>query len=620
MLKQYLVGLMLTILVCMIAPAAAHTGPAGDDGRVLDVILVPDYQLPERAANETRPWPRPKLTDAAWLSFETDPLLLFGQAPTERMTSFETAHELDGDFTAELWLCDHVNRDVGVVLRLINQAGEAEEVALSYWDDEVRLGSPGGVTVSGEFGRKHKFKKYWLHVAVVRSGEVLRLVVNGEEVGQLRGHAKTIDHVELASYMHNEPYMQTANLVNALRVTERVLSKAELTEHIDRLKSRVERGALMERFHFNAGPALQYPTKTTLGILWETDRPAAATIRYGRTADLEYSIDLPLSKQLIREVTLNDLEPDTPYFYEVTATSSVGEAISTGILTARTAVKSGQPFVFGIIGDTESRPHINAQLAEALWRERVDFVLNAGDLTDGGKEPNKFQWNMEYFVGMGSLLARVPTLPVPGNGEGDLYWYNRYHSLPKPEGYYTITYGDVQLFMLDSNQAKTDFAPGGEQYQWLKRELAKSKAKWKIAMHHHPTWTSEQDDYGDTWEGPSEMGDQRVRQIIELYEQGGIDVVIYGHLHAYQRSFPVQGTKTADEGSGIVYLQVGGAGGNLADFAPTRNWFQAKSFPGVHHYVTAEVRGDRIEFRMFDVDGRMRDSFFVDKRVGRHAR
>lgn len=79
---------------------------------------------------------------------------------------------------------------------------------------------------------------------------------------------------------------------------------------------------------------------------------------------------------------------------------SEGDTVATGSLSFKTAVRADSPVTFAVIGDTESRPHINHQIAKAIWGERPDFTICVGDLTDGGKEHHKFEWNLEYFLGM----------------------------------------------------------------------------------------------------------------------------------------------------------------------------------------------------------------------------
>ena len=163
-------------------------------------------------------------------------------------------------------------------------------------------------------------------------------------------------------------------------------------------------------FHFTAGPYLNYATQHSINVLWETDRPAKATIEWGTTAQLGESYSLVAAKT-IQEFQIADLKPHTPYFYRITA-DDAGERIDSGILTFQTAVREDEPYKFAIIGDTETRPHINNQVAQLIWTERPNFVVNLGDLTDGGMRDKKYQWNLEYFSGITSLGSSVPFFPV----------------------------------------------------------------------------------------------------------------------------------------------------------------------------------------------------------------
>jgi hypothetical protein len=88
-------------------------------------------------------------------------------------------------------------------------------------------------------------------------------------------------------------------------------------------------------------------------------------------------------------------------------------------------------------------------------------------------------------------------------------------------------------------------------------------------------------------------------------------MVFFGHLHTYQRTLPINQNHITSS-KGVVYIQTGGSGGNLEDFAPSRAWFSAKTFRG-HHYCTITVNQDMLEFRMYDVDGKLKDFFNLNK-------
>ena len=187
---------------------------------------------------------------------------------------------------------------------------------------------------------------------------------------------------------------------------------------------------------------------------------------------------------------------------------------------------------------------------------------------------------------------------------------------------YTFTYGNVQFFMLDSNFGEREREEPGfraRQQAWLEEELAASTARWKIAAHHHPVYTSDENDHGNSWNSSDlSLGNETVRaDFLDLYEDYGVDVVLFGHLHTYERSWAVR-DGAASLHDGVIYIQSGGAGGSLEDFTPNRNWFSRQNYVG-NHYGVFEVTPEALTYRMVDTEGRTRDRFTIEKDRQGHA-
>ncbi len=588
----------------------------------------PDYRLSGRAANY--PGPRIAGPESAFGSFGTlgYPFLLKGEEPTQRIVNFFPADQIPGEaFSVEWWMVNHVNQPVGALATVKSKNVDQPPFWLLgvYERDLVfslaKQDNPFPSMLEVPLDRG--WKRYWGHVVATFDGQTAKLYFNGalQASMSVASAAPMPDNAELevAAYMKNEPYMEIGNLIRQMRLYDRAITETDIQENYKIYREQVEQGVLFPGlFHFSAGPYLHYVTPNSINITWETDRRVArAIVQYGE--ELPFSAEKIIEKVadpeiedslFIETITLDNLQPNTPYFYQVVLTDDRGETIESGVLTFATAPSDDPPFSFAIIGDTEARPHVNFQVSKLIWDERPNFILNLGDLTDGGKEHHKFEWNYEYFTGMTALNSRIPVFPVAGNGEGDLFWYKRYHKLPDPEGYYSFKYGNAEFFMLDSNQ-KDAFAPGGEQYAWLEEQLKKSTAKWKFVAHHHAPYSSDEDDYGNSWEGKSAFGDLKVRQIVPLYEKYGVDIVFFGHLHTYQRTLPIL-ENVVDKKNGVIYLQGGGGGGNLEDFAPTRSWFSAKTYRG-HHYFTVSIEGEELHLKMYDSEGGMKDFMSIQK-------
>lgn len=591
----------------------------------------PKYTLGQRAANYPGNRQEPPVTAAKVVSPASVPLLLHGEEPTGRITNFFEPEKIPaGSFTTELWLVNHVNQKIGALVTLKDRTGAVEPewlLGISGKDVIYTLkseGSPFANIVSHEINARG-WKNYWLHLVAVYDGAKMKLYLNGELVktlpaGKRRSYDPQQIELEVAAYLKNEPYMELGNFVKMLALHATALTDAAISERFQRLKTMVEEGKLYpDLFHFNAGPYLNNVTATSISVVWETDRPADFVVEYGQQVPLDKK--MTISSQNLRtepgpgqsniyKITLTGLDLETPYFYNIRAKAFDGTEMESGILTFTTAVKPASAFAFGVIGDTEARPHINNRVSKLLWDERPNFIMLVGDLTDGGVKDHKFEWNYEYFQGMTQIASRVPVFPVPGNGEDDLFWYDQYHVLPAKQGYYTFSYGNADFFMLDSNQPQ-EFAPGGKQYVWLEEQLKRSTAQWKFVAHHHAPYSADEDDYGNSWKGTSTSGDPAIRKITALYERYKVDMVFFGHLHTYQRSLPIR-NNLVDKTNGVIYVQGGGGGGNLEDFAPSRAWFSAKTYRG-HHYFTVSVHGNTLNFKMYDTQGSLKDYLDLKK-------
>jgi predicted phosphodiesterase len=356
---------------------------------------------------------------------------------------------------------------------------------------------------------------------------------------------------------------------------------------------------------FVVHPYLQFGTRQSMTVMWRTSLPANSTVRWGETTACDQAVVID-EMQTLHEVVIDGLEPETQYFYMVESLAEDSQLIESEVLTFSTAVNESTPYAFAIIGDTQGNPEVSAKLAAMAWDQRPNFCLHVGDLVSTGT--NDLHWTEHFFPGMKSLIERVPFYPVLGNHEQNARNYFDYVSLPSPEYYYSFTFGNAEFFMIDSNR---NIDPESEQYQWLDSKLEASTSCWKIVCHHHPPFSSDENDYGDLWKtNKSSRGDMRARQLTTLYDRHGVDIVWNGHIHSYERTWPVRhGTADAD---GTVYIVTGGGGGGLETPGPFRPYFQNNVKRG-HHYCLVAVNGGTFELKAFDLDGRLFDTVTLVK-------
>jgi len=158
---------------------------------------------------------------------------------------------------------------------------------------------------------------------------------------------------------------------------------------------------------------------------------------------------------------------------------------------------------------------------------------------------------------------RNRTYPSPGNHEYQVsptpyFDYFGDRAGPRGAGFYSYDLGNWHIISLNSN---VGVGPGQEQYVWLQRDLEANKnanlGKCNLAYWHHPLFTS----------GPSAGSGGIMRSIWSLLYDYGVDVVINGHDHLYER-FPAQDVNGRRDAFGIQEYIVGTGGAPLYEFVP----------------------------------------------------
>jgi len=136
----------------------------------------------------------------------------------------------------------------------------------------------------------------------------------------------------------------------------------------------------------------------------------------------------------------------------------------------------------------------------------------------------------------------------------------------------------VRFFALDSTNLD------GEQMKWLEHETSESRAEWKIALLHHPLYTS----------GRYTLAARGLRFALESsFVNGGIDVVFSGHEHIYNRS---------ELQKGVLYFVSGGAG-SLRQGDAGRSNLIAKGYDEDFHFMLIEIADEGFFFQAINRKG-----------------
>jgi 3',5'-cyclic AMP phosphodiesterase CpdA len=196
---------------------------------------------------------------------------------------------------------------------------------------------------------------------------------------------------------------------------------------------------------------------------------------------------------------------------------------------------------------------------------------------------------------------------------------------------FSFDYGNAHWTVLDAdpyvdwtNQALRD---------WVAKDLASAKsATWRFVGFHHPGFNSSKAHFGDQW----------MRRLSDVFEAGGVDIVFAGHVHNYQRSYPLRfkakpvdpatptltgGEWTLDKEfdgvgktkpSGVIYIVTGGGGAHLynpeqQDDPASWQSFTKKFVSKVNSFTVVDAHGRKLAIRQISQDGQELDSFVVTK-------
>lgn len=335
----------------------------------------------------------------------------------------------------------------------------------------------------------------------------------------------------------------------------------------------------------NRGPYLQSGTDSGVTICWRTDDQADGRVWYGLSPNvLDTVVDDPASL-LRHSVQLDGLAPGTTYYYAVGTSAGV---LRGGDATYRftTAPPAGArlPARVWVIGDSGTadanaaavlaryRQHVGGEPAQ-VWLMLGDNAYNSG---------TQAEFDAAVFDMYPQVLRSTVLWPTLGNHDAmsaDSPTENGpYYSifvLPRAgeaggvpsgtEAYYSFDYANVHFICLDSEDS--DRSAGGAMMTWLAADLADTLQDWIIAFWHHPPYSKGSHDSDDPADSGGRMRDMR-EAALPILEAGGVDLVLTGHSHSYERSYLLNGhygvSGTLDPGTMILDAGDGDPGGDGA--------------------------------------------------------
>jgi len=241
---------------------------------------------------------------------------------------------------------------------------------------------------------------------------------------------------------------------------------------------------------------------------------------------------------------------------------------------------------FGTGGSDESL--IAAGMLDAHHKSAFDLVVAVGDNIYPNGNGRYFTKHFEEpFSGL--IKEKVKFYAVLGNhdveeGRKDQMAYPMFNM--GGSNYYSISRnnGLVDFFMLDS----TDLS--ATQVSWLEKSLRDSRAIWKLAVMHHPIYSS----------GKKHGSDLRLRKQLEpLFTHYRVQAVFSGHDHVYERTKPQQG---------IQYFVTGAGGKCRRGDIDMKSEIRAASYDADNSFMVIEADEREMSFKSINDKGEVVDN------------
>lgn len=422
------------------------------------------------------------------------------------------------------------------------------------------------------------------------------------------------------------------------------------------------------------GPYLQVATGTSMVVRWRTDAFARSRVRYGinennldRMAD-----DSVLGTEHI--VKLNGLMPGTKYYYSIGGMKDTLQAGKDNYFFTLPPAGTEGIYRIGAFGDCGNNSVNQRNVRNAMIKYLGDNYMNAWILLGDNSYPDGADAELQakfFNIYKDDLLKKYPLFPSPGNHDyhdiefsaevaqktHEVAYYQNF-SMPEDgesggvashtKAFYSFDIGNVHFLSLDSYGKEANefrlYDTLGPQVQWIKKDLEANKNRqWVVAYWHHPPYTMG----SHSSDGAGELSKIR-ENFIRILERYGVDLILCGHSHDYERSGLIKGHygkeitfdaavhsvsrsngrydgsnnscpffKNSSANEGTVYVVSGSAGqlgGRSAGFPHNAMLYANDSVGGAS---IVEVQGNRLDLKWVCSDGVIRDQFTMMKDVNK---
>lgn len=301
------------------------------------------------------------------------------------------------------------------------------------------------------------------------------------------------------------------------------------------------------------GPYLQLGTPTSMVIRWRTDAATNSRVRYGTDPSnlTRFSDDLVSTTE--HAVKLGSLAPATKYYYAVGTTSGMLVSGADCYFITNPPAGVAKKTRVWFLGDAGTAALAQRQVRDAYNNFAGEahtnlWVMMGDNAYTNGADAEYQAAVFDVYTGMlrksvlwpafGDRDALSAASPTQSGAYYDLF------TLPtraeaggvasETEAYYSFDYANIHFICLNSQDLPR--TASGAMLTWLQKDLAANQQPWTIAFWHHPPYSKGLYDS----DRENQLLEMR-RNVLPLLENGGVDLVLAGHNHSYERSFLLDG-------------------------------------------------------------------------------
>lgn len=369
-------------------------------------------------------------------------------------------------------------------------------------------------------------------------------------------------------------------------------------------------------------------------ITWHSPKRGNGLVQYGRCGESQQLQDARQVKATTREVgssgyyrceaVITGLAPQTTYCYRIGNGEEWGRirTFTTAPLPVKKEKLSENPlrpsasFEFFYLGDVQYQNREKdyyewgCMLQDARQRNPgAAFALLGGDMVNSSRSMK--DWAL-FLENASPVFDEIPMMTAVGNHETKIKadYYLSMMSLPEngPKGmeeeFYSFNYGSCHILVLNSSFFQKERQASEADWKgrlktvndWIAKDLAESRALWKIAVTHHPLYEVS---------GGDPVCEELQRQWEPILKQGGVDLVLCGHQHVYMR---------AKEMGGITQI-MGNSGKRRSayfDGANTPEYSQVLDAVN-SNYQVIRIEGRQLSVLSYDEEGQIIDKWVKRK-------